>query len=93
MKRIVLLITLTAFFGLSFLSACGGQKEAEQSEAKVTSEGVKKEAKEALETAEARLAGVYHGSQDTNIQRQPPDKKPSHSVARQLFGQTGFIVN
>ena len=51
MRRIVLLIILTAFFGLAFLVACGDQKEAKKSETKVTSVDVKKEAKEAIETA------------------------------------------
>jgi hypothetical protein len=51
MKRMVLFIALTAFFSLASLSACGDQKKAEQSETKVTSADVKKEAKEVMETA------------------------------------------
>ena len=51
MRRIALLIMLTSFFGLAFLVACGDQKEAEKSKTEVTSEDVKKEAKEAMETA------------------------------------------
>lgn len=51
MRRIALSIMLTAFFGLAFLAACGDQKEAKKSETEVTSMDVKKEAKEAMETA------------------------------------------
>jgi chromosome segregation ATPase len=51
MRRTTLLIMLTAFFGLAFLVACGDQKEAEKSKTEVTSADVKKEAKEAMETA------------------------------------------
>jgi len=51
MRRIALLIMLTAFFGLAFLVACGDQKEAKKSETEVTAMDVQKEAKEAMETA------------------------------------------
>lgn len=51
MRRKALLIMLMAFFGLAFLVACGDQKDAEKSETKVTSMDVKKEAKEAIQTA------------------------------------------
>lgn len=51
MRRKALLIMLTVFFGLAFLVACGDQKEAEKSKTKVTSMDVKKEAKEAIQTA------------------------------------------
>jgi spermidine/putrescine-binding protein len=51
MRRIALLIMLTAFLGLAFLVACGDQKEAKTSETEVTAVDVKKEAKEAMETA------------------------------------------
>jgi len=53
MRRIALLIMLTAFFGLVFLVACGDQKEAEKSETEVTSMDVKKEAKETMETVKS----------------------------------------
>lgn len=42
---------LTTFSCLAFLVACGDQKEAKKSETEVTSVDVKKEAKEAMETA------------------------------------------
>ncbi|MGA9236845.1 MAG: hypothetical protein WBV91_18620, partial [Desulfobacterales bacterium] len=51
MKRTAIAITLTVFFLLGFLAACGDQKEAEKSQTEVTSEDVKKEAKEAMQTA------------------------------------------
>jgi len=53
MRSIVLALTLTAFFGVVFLSACDSQEEAKQSESEVTSADVKKEAEEALQTAKA----------------------------------------
>ena len=53
MRRIALFMMLTAFFGLVFLVACGDQKKAEKSETAVTSMDVKKEVKEAVETAKS----------------------------------------
>ena len=51
MKRTVLLSLLAVLFSSAFLFACGEQKEAEKSEIEVTSKDVKKETKEAIETA------------------------------------------
>lgn len=53
MKRTAVVLTLTAFFGLAVLLACGDEKEAAKPKAEVTSEDVKKETKEAMETAQA----------------------------------------
>ena len=53
MKRIALLIMLTAFFSMPLLFACGDQKEAEKPKTSVTYEDVKKEAKEAMATAKS----------------------------------------
>jgi len=49
----MVLIILAAFFGSAFLLACGDGKETEKPEMKVTSQDVKKEAREAMETAKA----------------------------------------
>lgn len=53
MKHRVLFILLTLFFGLTALTACGGQEEAAQTETEVTAEDVKEESAEAVETAAA----------------------------------------
>jgi hypothetical protein len=51
MIRKALLIMLASFFSLALFFACGDQKDAEKSDTKVTYEDVKKESKEAMETA------------------------------------------
>jgi TolA-binding protein len=51
MIRKALLIMMASFFILALFFACGDQKEAEKSDTKVTYEDVKKESKEAMETA------------------------------------------
>jgi len=53
MKQIVVLIIIAAVVGSAFLLACGDGKESEKPEKEVTSQDVKKEAKEAMETAKA----------------------------------------
>jgi TolA-binding protein len=53
MKRTAVVIAMSAFFVLAFLLACGDQEEAEKPKAEVTSEDVKKETREAMETAQA----------------------------------------
>lgn len=53
MNRSILSTVLASFFILVLLSACSDQKEPAKSEAKVTSQEVKQEAKEAVETAKA----------------------------------------
>ena len=51
MIRKALLIMLASFFSMALFFACGDQKDAEKSDTKVTYEDVKKESKEAMETA------------------------------------------